>query len=60
MKENKKDTPDHTIYRPLKNDDPDKREPNPEDPYEETGMPNKEMPAKRNPHQEEFLDHIPK
>jgi hypothetical protein len=60
MKENNKDTPNHTIKRPLKNDDPDKRHPNPDDPYEEKGMPNKEMPIKGNPHQEERMDQIPK
>jgi hypothetical protein len=60
MKENKKDVQDHTINRPLKNDDPDQRHPNPDDPYEEKGMPNKEMPMNSNPHQEEILDHIPK
>ena len=47
---------------PFKNyhdDNPDKREPDPDDQNEETGPPIKEMPTKNNPHWEEILDYIP-
>ena len=61
MKERKKGKPDQDTNRPVKKkDDSDKRHPNPEDPYEEEGMPNKEMPASSNPHHEEIADFIPK
>jgi hypothetical protein len=60
MKENKKDNTDQSIIRPTRRDDPDKRYPNPDDPNEEKGMPNKEMPVRSNPHHEELLDYIPK
>ncbi len=60
MKKKRKNNPGDTIKRPLKTDDKEKRQPNPEDPYEENGMPNKEMPDSNNFHNEEFLNHIPK
>jgi len=60
MKENSNGNPHHTNNRQIVNDDPDKREPNPDDPNEEGGMPIKEMPASDNPHNEELLDYIPK
>jgi hypothetical protein len=40
----------------LKSDEPDERHPNPDDPYEETGPPIKEMPAKSKPNREEILN----
>ena len=47
---------------PFKNhldDNPDKREPDPDDQNLETVPPIKEMPIKNNPHREEILDYIP-
>lgn len=51
MKKNKKSKPDKLSDRPAKkneDEDSDMREPNPDDPYEETGPPIKEMPKKSN------------
>ncbi len=42
---------------------PDKRNPNPDNPYEETGPPIKKMPitgSPHHPHHEEILDSTPK
>lgn len=60
MRENKKGNPDRATERPIKKEDQEKRYPNPDDPNEEKGMPNKEMPIRSNPHKEEHLDPIPK
>lgn len=49
--------------RKLNDENPDKGTPNPDDPYEETGPPIKEMPitsGTHHPHQEEILDINPK
>lgn len=60
-----KSSPDkHSVSPKMHQDDnPDKRNPNPDDPYEETGPPIKEMPLTGrpgHPHHEEILDRIPK
>ena len=50
---------DHLNERPSKNhkdEKPDKRRPNPDDPYEEKGPPIKEMPIKSHPDRKEILD----
>jgi hypothetical protein len=49
MKNNDKRNTDNPVKRPLKKDKTDKRFPNPDDPNEEMGMPNKEMPANSDP-----------
>lgn len=62
MRKEKKNNPDKLSERPYKkhqNESPDKRHPNPDDPYEQTGPPIKEMPSKgssHHPHHEEILD----
>ncbi|MCC5942143.1 MAG: hypothetical protein JJU37_11440 [Balneolaceae bacterium] len=56
MKKNNKDYEKLVYDRPLKKDDPDKRYPNPADPNEEKGLPNKEMPVTSNPHLDKFQD----
>lgn len=67
MKEKKKNSSDKHSKGPGKkhiDENPDKRNPNPDDPYEETGPPIKEMPITggphpHHPHNEEILDGIP-
>lgn len=57
MKENEKGYPRDIIDEPIIKDNPKKELPHPEDPNEEITMPNKEMPAVRNPHDEEKPGH---
>jgi hypothetical protein len=63
MKEMKKRNPDTFSEKPSKKDkgeNPDRRHPNPDDPYEEKGPPIKEMPITGGPHHEEIPDRTPK
>ncbi len=66
MKNKIKSNPDKLSERPYKkdkNENPDNRNPNSDDPYEETGPPIKEMPttgSPHHPHHEEILDSTPK
>lgn len=67
MRKEKKNNPDKLSERPYIKPEPEdknqeKRQPNPDDPYEQTGPPIKEMPSKGSsdhPHHEEILDSIP-
>lgn len=59
MNEKKKRNRIKQAERPTKKHqekDSDKRYPNPDDPYEKTGPPIKEMPITGGPHKEEILD----
>lgn len=59
MRKEKKNNPVKLSKRPykkLKDKEPEKRYPNPDDPYEEKGPPIKEMPITGGPHHEEILD----
>lgn len=59
MKQNKRNNPDWLSGRPSKkqkDEDADKRLPDPDDPNEEKGPPVKEMPIKNKPNNEEDLD----
>lgn len=53
---NNSDKPSNKPSKKHKDQNPDKKQPHPDDPNEQTGPPVKEMPKKSSPHQEEILD----
>ncbi len=57
MKENKKSDLIRANDGPNEADDPNKREPEPDDPNEENAIPQKEMPKKNHPNEEEITDY---
>lgn len=59
MKKKRKRNPENLSegsFQKYKDENPDKKHPNPDDPQEETGSPLKKMPITSDPHREEILD----